>query len=157
MRFSFTMPTFRRLRLLRELDYRGTIGAVSGALDYSPSAVSQQLALLEREAGVPLLERVGRNVRLTATAQQLVGHTEALLARVEEAESDLAATSEQITGTLRVATIQSPGLYLLAPALRRLAREPPALRVEVSDAEPETTMPALALGTLDMVLGDDYP
>jgi DNA-binding transcriptional LysR family regulator len=151
------MLDLRRLRLLRELSARGTIGAVAEALSYSPSAVSQQLALLEREAGVPLLERVGRNVRLTAAAQTLVGHTEALLARVEAAEADLAATAEQITGTLRVATIQSPGLYLLAPALQRLAREHPALRVEVSDAEPETTLPALALGTLDMVLGDDYP
>src|SRR4051794_7206986 len=63
----------------------------------------------------------------------------------------------RITGTLRVATIQSPGLYLLAPALQRLAAAHPALRVEVSDAEPETTMPALALGTLDLVIADEYP
>jgi DNA-binding transcriptional LysR family regulator len=130
---------------------------VAEALSYSPSAVSQQLAQLEREAGVPLLERAGRNVRLTAAAQTLVGHTEALLARLEEAEADLEATAEQITGTLRVATIQSAGLYLLAPALQRLSREHPALRVEVFDAEPEDTMPSLALGTLDLVLGDEYP
>jgi DNA-binding transcriptional LysR family regulator len=153
----FTMLELKRLRLLRELNARGTIGAVALALDYSPSAVSQQLALLEREAGVPLLERVGRNVRLTAAAQQLVHHTDALLARMEEAESDLQATAEQITGTLRVAAIQSAGLYLLAPALRALAREHPALRVEVTDAEPETSLPSLALGTLDMVLADQYP
>src|SRR3954462_12740499 len=151
------MLDLRRLRLLRELSARGTIGAVADALSYSPSAVSQQLAQLEREAGVPLLERAGRNVRLTAAAQTLVGHTEALLARVEEAEADLEATAEQITGTLRVATIQSAGLYLLAPSLRRLSEAHPALRVEVTDAEPETTMPALALGTLDLVLGDQYP
>jgi DNA-binding transcriptional LysR family regulator len=155
--FCFTMLDLRRLRLLRELSARGTIGAVAEALSYSPSAVSQQLAQLEREAGVPLLERAGRNVRLTAAAQTLVGHTEALLARVEEAEADLAATAEQITGTLRVATIQSAGLYLLAPALQRLSAEHPALRVEVSDAEPEDTMPSLALGTLDLVLADEYP
>ena len=151
------MLDLKRLRLLRELAARGTIGAVAEALSYSPSAVSQQLALLEREAGVPLLERVGRNVRLTAAAQTLVTHTDALLARVEEAEADLAATAEQITGTLRVAAIQSAGLYLLAPALRRLSAEHPALRVEVTDAEPETSMPALALGSLDLVLGDEYP
>jgi DNA-binding transcriptional LysR family regulator len=153
----FTMLDLRRLRLLRELNARGTIGAVAEALSYSPSAVSQQLALLEREAGVPLLERAGRNVRLTAAAQRLVVHTDALLARLEEAEADLEATAEQITGTVRVAAIQSAGLYLLAPALRLLAAEHPALRVEVTDAEPETTMPALALGTLDLVLGDEYP
>ena len=72
MRFYFTMLDLKRLRLLRELNHRGTIGAVASELAYSPSAVSQQLALLEKEAGVPLLERVGRNVRLTAAAQTLV-------------------------------------------------------------------------------------
>ncbi len=157
MQFFFTMLDLKRLRLLRELNARGTIGAVASALSYSPSAVSQQLALLEREAGVPLLERVGRNVRLTAAAQTLVTHTDALLERMEEAEADLEATAEQITGTVRVAAIQSAGLYLLAPALRRLAERHPALRVEVTDAEPEASMPALALGTLDLVLADEYP
>ena len=151
------MLDLRRLRLLRELSARGTIGAVAEALSYSPSAVSQQLAQLEREAGVPLLERAGRNVRLTAAAQTLVGHTDAMLARMEEAEADLEATAEQLTGTLRVATIQSAGLYLLAPALQRLSAEHPALRVEAADAEPEDSMPALALGSLDLVLGDEYP
>jgi DNA-binding transcriptional LysR family regulator len=151
------MLDLRRLRLLRELAARGTIGAVAEALSYSPSAVSQQLAQLEKEAGVRLLERAGRNVRLTAAAQTLVTHTDALLARIEEAEADLAATAEQVTGTVRVATFQSAGLYLLAPALRRLAAQHPALRVEVADAEPETTLPSLALGALDLVLGDEYP
>jgi DNA-binding transcriptional LysR family regulator len=151
------MLDVRRLRLLRELSARGTIGAVAEALSYSPSAVSQQLAQLEREAGVPLLERAGRNVRLTAAAQTLVGHTDALLSRLEAAEADLEAAAERITGTLRVAAIQSAALYLLAPALRRLSAAHPALRVEVSDLEPEESMPALALGSLDLVLGDEYP
>src|SRR3954462_14675127 len=151
------MLDLRRLRLLRELSARGTIGAVAEALSYSPSAVSQQLALLEREAGVPLLERAGRNVRLTAAGHILVGHADALLARMEEAEAELAATSELITGTVRVAAIQSAGLYLLAPAMRRLSALHPALRVEMTDAEPEASLPALALGSLDLVLADQYP
>lgn len=151
------MLDLRRLRLLRELASRGTIGAVAEALAYSPSAVSQQLAQLEKEAGVKLLERAGRNVRLTPAGQTLVTHAEALLARVEEAEADLAATASQVTGTVSVATFQSAGLYLLAPALKRLAAEHPALRVEVHDAEPEATLPSLALGALDLVLGDEYP
>src|ERR1700742_1770137 len=151
------MLDLRRLRLLRELAARGTIGAVAESLSYSPSAVSQQLAQLEKEAGVPLLERFGRNVRLTAAAQTLVGHADVLLARVELAEADLQAASEQVTGTVRVAAIQSAGLYLLAPALRTLATRHPKLRVEVTDAEPETSLPALALGSLDLVLGDQYP
>src|SRR3954447_2885609 len=151
------MLDLRRLRLLRELAARGTIGAVASSLSYSPSAVSQQLAQLEREAGVPLLERVGRNVRLTAAAQALVTHADALFARMEEAEAELEATAELLTGTLRVAAIQSAGLYLLAPSLRRLSAEHPALRVEMTDAEPEASLPALALGSLDLVLADQYP
>ena len=151
------MLDLKRLRLLRELAPAGRSARSPTSLSYSPSAVSQQLALLEKEAGVPLLERVGRNVRLTAAAQTLVGHADALLERIEEAEAELEATAELITGTVRVAAIQSAGLYLLAPALRRLAAVHPALRVEVTDAEPETSMPALALGSLDLVLGDQYP
>lgn len=151
------MLDLKRLRLLRELATRETIGAVASALDYSPSAVSQQLAQLEKEAGVPLLERVGRNVRLTAAGQTLVSHTDVILAHVEEAEADLQATAELITGTVRVSAIQSAGLYLLAPAVRRLKKEHPALRVEVTDDEPEASMPALALGSLDLVVADQYP
>src|SRR4051794_10097926 len=151
------MLDLRRLRLLRELAHRETIGAVAEALSYSPSAVSQQLAQLEKEAGVKLLERAGRNVRLTAAAQTLVTHADALLARVEEAEADLAATAGQVTGTVRIATFQSAGLFLLAPALERLSLLHPALRAEVEDAESETTLPSLALGALDLVLGDEYP
>src|ERR1700749_4423668 len=130
------MLDMRRLRLLRELSARGTSGAAPEPLSYSPSAVSQQLAQLEREAGVPLLERVGRNVRLTAAARTLVGHTDALLARLGGGGADLQATAEQITGTLRVAAIQSAGLYLLAPALKRLRAEDPALRVGMSALAP---------------------
>jgi DNA-binding transcriptional LysR family regulator len=151
------MLDLRRLRLLRELSARGTIGAVAEALSYSPSAVSQQLAALEKEAGVKLLEKSGRNVRLTAEAQTLAGHADALLARVEEAESELRAMTGQVTGTVRIATFQSAGLFLLAPALKRLTAAHPALRAEVEDAEAETTLPSLALGALDLVLGDDYP
>ena len=157
MQFSFTMLDLRASACCASSTHRGTIGAVAAALAYSPSAVSQQLALLEKEAGVPLLERVGRNVRLTAAAQTLVGHADALLARVEEAEADLAATAELITGTCAWRRSSPPGSTCSRPALRRLSAAHPALRVEVTDAEPETTMPALALGSLDLVLGDEYP
>ena len=74
---------------------------------------------------MPLFERVGRNLRLTAAAQQLVLHADVILAHVEEAEADLQATADLITGTVRVAAIQSAGLYLLAPALRKLAQRAP--------------------------------
>ena len=73
------MLDLRRLRLLRELHERGTVAAVADALQFTPSAVSQQLAVLEREAGVPLLEKAGRGLRLTDPALVLVAHAEALL------------------------------------------------------------------------------
>ncbi len=77
----------RRLRLLRELAERGTLGAVAAALGYTPSAVSQQLAALEREAGTPLLERTGRRVVLTGAGQVLARHAETVLAALDEAPS----------------------------------------------------------------------
>src|SRR3954468_5043096 len=85
------MLDLKRLRFLRELDERGTIAAVADALQFTPSAVSQQLALLERETGVKLLERAGRGVRLTDPALVLVQHARTLLEEAGRAEAGLAA------------------------------------------------------------------
>ena len=80
-----------RLRLLKEFAERGTIVAAAAALGYTPSAVSQQLAALEREAGVALLDRTARAAELTDAGRRLAAHAERILAMIEEAESDLAA------------------------------------------------------------------
>src|SRR5215218_1706353 len=116
------MLDLRRLRLLHELHERGTIAAVADALQFTPSAVSQQLAVLEREAGVPLLERAGRGVRLTDSALALVEHAGALLERAALAEADLAAAAGTVTGQARVAGFQSVMLTLAIPAIEALAR-----------------------------------
>jgi DNA-binding transcriptional LysR family regulator len=150
------MLDLRRLRLLHELHARGTIAAVADALRFTPSAVSQQLAVLEREAGVPLLERAGRGVRLTDAALVLVRHAEALLERADRAEAELAAAAGAVVGRVRIATFQSVALGLVAPLMRDLAREAPGLRCELVDAEPEDSLPALALGDLDLVFGDEW-
>src|ERR671932_758495 len=92
------MLDLRRLRLLHELRERGTIAAVADALRFTPSAVSQQLAVLERVAGVPLLERAGRGVRLTDAALVLVRHAEDLLERADRAEAALAAAAGAVAG-----------------------------------------------------------
>src|SRR3954463_6363568 len=97
------MLDLRRLRLLRELEERGTIAAVADALQFTPSAVSQQLAMLEREAGVKLLEKSGRGVRLTDAALTLVEHADALLHRAAIAEADLAAAAHTVSGRARIA------------------------------------------------------
>src|SRR5215216_912092 len=139
------MLELRRLRLLRELHERGTVAAVAEALQFTPSAVSQQLAMLEREAGVRLLERAGRGVRLTDAALVLVEHAEALLERAALAEADLAAAAGTVAGRARIAGFQSVALRLAMPAMAALA-----------EAEPETALPALAIGDVDLVLGDEW-
>src|SRR5829696_5050155 len=150
------MLELRRLRLLRELSERGTIAAVADALQFTPSAVSQQLAILEREVGVPLLERAGRGVRLTDPALLLVEHADALLERAALAEADLAAAAGTVTGRGRIAGFQSVSLRLALPAMEALARDAPRLRCELIEAEPEQALPALELGDVDLVVGDEW-
>ena len=97
------MLDLRRLRLLHELHRLGTVSAVADALSYSPSTVSQQLRVLEREAGTPLFEPAGRRVRLTDAAIVLAEHAERLLAGAERAEADLAAAAAgAVEGVVRV-------------------------------------------------------
>ena len=151
------MLDLRRLRLLRELARRGTITAVAEALSYSPSAVSQQLAVLEKEAGVRLLEPAGRRVRLTPQGDLLVAHTQVLLEEMERAEAALAQSLNETVGTLRVAAFQTAVLALVPHALSQLARQHPSLRVEVTELEPEVALPALVAGEFDLVLGEEYP
>jgi DNA-binding transcriptional LysR family regulator len=150
------MLDLRRLVLLRELDARGTIAAVAQALSYSPSAVSQQLSQLEHEAGVELLERVGRNVRLTEAALLLVDHTEALLARMERAEAEIARAGAEPRGIVRVAAFQTVAVALLPRALSRLARDHPLLSVEYLEAEAEEALPLVVRGALDLAIGEEY-
>jgi DNA-binding transcriptional LysR family regulator len=150
------MLDLRRLRLLRELHARGTIAAVADALQYTPSAVSQQLAVLERETGRTLLTRAGRGVRLTDDALVLVGHAEVLLRQAELAEADLAAAAGEPVGRARVASFQSMAMRVAIPAIGTLAQAAPGLRCELVEAEPEQSLPALALGDLDLVLADEW-
>jgi DNA-binding transcriptional LysR family regulator len=150
------MLDLRRLRLLRELHERGTIAAVADALRYTPSAVSQQLAMLERETGVTLLERAGRGVRLTDPALVLVDHAEALLDEAARAEAGLAAAVGTVTGRARIASFQSAALRLAIPAMAELAREAPDLRCELVEGEPEDSLAAVALGDVDLLIGDEW-
>lgn len=151
------MLDLHRLRLLRELHHRGTLAAVAQALSYSPSAISQQLAQLEAEAGVTLLERVGRGVRLTPQAEILVHHTEALLERLERAEADLAASLTVVSGTLRLASFQTATQALIPHTATLLAERHPALRLEVREADPGVSLPALAARDYDLVISEEYP
>lgn len=151
------MLDLHRLRLLRELKRRGTITAVAEALSFSPSAVSQQLATLERETGVPLLEPAGRRVRLTAHAELLVSHADVLLEEMERAEAALARSVDETAGTLKVAAFQTAVMALVPRVLTRLQDEHPQLRVEVTELEPEVAVPAMVAGEFDLVMAEEYP
>ncbi|WP_017589384.1 LysR family transcriptional regulator [Nocardiopsis ganjiahuensis] len=116
------MLDLRRLQLLREFSARGTIAATANALGYTPSAVSQQLATLERETGVALLDRSPRGAELTDAGQLLVNQAEEILALVEAAESVLAEQSDIALGVVTVTAFPTAAVAfapLLAPPLRR--------------------------------------
>jgi DNA-binding transcriptional LysR family regulator len=150
------MYDVRRLRLLRELAARGTVTAVAQALAYTPSAVSQQLAQLERDAGVALLERAGRGVRLTEAGRRLAAHADAIMARMAAAEADLAGLSGQASGRLRVACFQTAAGALVLPALTTLLERHPAVVPELVDIEAEEALPLLRLGEFDLVVAEEY-
>lgn len=151
------MLDLRRLALLRELHHRGTIAAVAAALSYSSSSVSQQLSQLEREVGVPLLVKSGRRVRLTPAAATLVLHTGEVLERMEALEDALAATGDTVAGTVRLAVFQSAALGIVPQALTLFANEYPALRVEITQREPESALAAVWAREFDLVIAEQYP
>lgn len=150
------MRDVRRLRLLLELERRGSIAAVAEALHYSPSGVSQQLSQLETEAGVPLLERVGRRVRLTDAGQLLAGHAYEIVVRLERAQAELAAFDDQPSGKLRIACFQTVALTLVPAVIDRLGHYP-GLRIEFAQVEPEEALPALLARDFDLIVGEEYP
>lgn len=151
------MLDVRRLRLLRELKLRGTLAGVAQALHQSPSSVSQQLALLEKEVGVELLRKVGRRVQLTPQAEILVDHTAAILERMELAESDLSASLKEATGHVRLAVFQSVALALMPSTLSDLSAGHPRLRVSMSQQEPGAALYETWARDFDLVVAEQYP
>lgn len=156
------MLDLRRLSLLREVHRRGTLHAVARALAYSPSTISQQLAQLEVEAGVPLLERSGRRVQLTPQGELLVEGAGRLLDEMERLESALGASlaateGEPLRGTVRLAVFQSAALGVVPRALSLLEAEHPSLRVEVTQREPESALDEVWAREFDLVIAEQYP
>src|SRR5262249_31781040 len=147
----------RRLRLLRELQRLGTVSAVAEALSYSPSTVSQQLKVLEREAGTTLFEPAGRRGRLTDAALLLARHAQGLLASAERAEADLAAAATgAVAGVVRVGSFQTASLRLLMPAMNALRETYPGVHVRLVEAEPEPALEGLRSHQLDLVVADEW-
>ena len=151
------MLELRRMRLLRELQLRGTIAGVAEALSLTPSAVSQQLSTLEREVGVPLLRRAGRRVALTPQGELLAQRADELLELLERAEREVADSVGQATGRVRLVMFQSATLALLPPLLRILETAQPLLRIEAVQHEPESALWKTFAGDFDLVVAEEYP
>lgn len=149
------MLEVRRLRLLVELQDRGTIAAVAQALHLSPSGVSQQLGQLERELRVPILERVGRGVRLTRAGRRLAERSRPLLDAIEFATVEARSRQQPMSGTVRLAAFQSAAMVLVPPALVRLAAHP-GLRAQLVQVEPEIAVAQLVAGEHDIVIAPEY-
>lgn len=148
--------SLRRLRMLRELHRRGTVTAVAATLHYSPSAVSQQLAQLEREVGVKLLERHGRRIRLTDLGVLLSEHAEDILGSVERATVALEGAQSGVTARLEAGVWASVASGLLPQALAALAVDHPGLEVRTTELAPEDTAEAVRDGSLDFSFVIDY-
>jgi DNA-binding transcriptional LysR family regulator len=150
------MLDVHRLRLLRDLAHQGTIAAVAQTHSYTPSAVSQQLAALQRQAGVALLERDGRRVSLTPAGLALVRQTEAVLAALEAADATLAAARTGLTGTVRIGAFPTAVRTILPAALVALGRKHPGLDLMVAELDPVAMPDGLRDGRLDVALLHDY-
>jgi DNA-binding transcriptional LysR family regulator len=150
------MLDVRRLRLLSELARRGTIAEVAKVVGYTPSAISQSLARLEREAGVALIERDGRRVHLTPAATALVVRANRVLAELDAAEADLAAAHEAVQGEIAIGAFPSAAAAIVAPAIAELSRRHPALACAIREHEPEDGIPLLRSGELDLLVSESY-
>src|SRR5438445_7043970 len=146
------MLSTSRLKILKEVAYRGSFSAAAHALSYTQSAVSQQIAALEAEIGMALLERHPRGVSLTAAGQTLVGHADGILARLDAAEAALAAIAGLRGGRLRMASFPTAGATLMPLAIATFRASYPDVELTLAEGEPEEILPRLRAGELDLAL-----
>ncbi|MFI7588220.1 LysR family transcriptional regulator [Spongisporangium articulatum] len=146
----------RRLRVLREVERRGTVSAAAETLHLTPSAVSQQVAGLARELGVPLLERNGRRVRLTGQARVLLEHADVVQEQLRRARADLAAFADGEVGQVRIGSLSTGISAVVAPALTRLRETRPGLQLQVSESEPPESFERLDRGEFDLIVSCDH-
>jgi DNA-binding transcriptional LysR family regulator len=149
------MLDLHRLRLLQEFAARGSIAKTAAVLGYTPSAVSQQLAALEREAGTALLDRSARRAELTDAGRRLAGHAERILAMVEEAETDLSAEAQEPAGRV-VATAFASAAVAFAPALARSLRTHPKLTLVLRQSAAREGLRQVRSGEVDVAIVDDW-
>jgi len=147
----------RRLRLLRDLAVYGTVAATAEALHLTGPAVSQQLATLEKEAGVPLLEKQGRTLRLTSAGRLVVEHAEVILGGLAAAEADLKALRAGGRGTVRIVAFASAARGLLPAVWRRRAERPDdRIELRLTEMEPAAAVTALRQRDADIAIVHAY-
>ena len=152
------MYDLRQLRVLREVAARGSFSAAAEALDYTQSAVSKQIAALERDAGVPLVERaVRRPLRLTPSGAALAAHAEVVLGRLAAARAELEAIAGLRAGELRLATFASAGPSIVVPAVAAFHAAHPQVRLTLLEAAPPESVAMLRAGELDVAVIHHYP
>jgi DNA-binding transcriptional LysR family regulator len=151
------MLDVRRLRVLQEVIGRGSFSAAAESLHLSQSAVSQQIAVLEREAGIPLLERTSAGPKLTAAGEALMEHSDAVICRLEEAERELAEIAGLEGGRLRLASFPTASATLMTRALSEFRKRFPKVELHFCEDEPEDSFPALKRGDFDLAVVFDYP
>jgi DNA-binding transcriptional LysR family regulator len=145
-----------RLRVLHAVAGHGSLAAAAQALHLTPSAVSQQMAKLEREAGCTLAERQGRRLRLTDEGRVLAAHADRILAAVAEASADLDERRGRVLGTVTVGAFPTAARGLLPTVLRLCGAEYPDLRIHLREAEPYQSMGQVAAGDLDLAVVQDW-
>src|SRR3954451_9872762 len=146
------MLDVRRLRVLREVAARGSFSAAAESLTYTQSAVSQQIAALEREAGTKLVDRSARGVRLTDAGRALVDHADVILARLADAETELEAMAGLRGGRLRLASFPTAGASVMPVAISRFRERHPGVELSMDLAEPDEYLPRLRAGEWDIAV-----
>lgn len=145
------------LRTLVEFAERGTVAATAQALGYTPSAVSQQLATLTKQAGVPLARRVGRGLVLTPAGAALAESSLDVLDALERARATVSAHAPHVTGTVHLAIFQSAALALLPATLGALQQSAPHVRLRMTQVEPEAALRDTWSRDFDVVVAEEYP
>lgn len=149
--------SLRRLRTLREVARQGGVNAAAGALHFSPSAVSQQLEALSVEVGAPVLERVGRGVRLSEVGRVLAEHAEVLLTAERRACAAVEGARQSLSGRLTVGVFAAAGAALLPAVIDDLAARHPGITLDSTEAESDDVVSDVRHGHLDLALLLDYP
>ena len=149
------MLDVRRLKVLREVARHGSFSAAASALGYTQPAISRQIATLEAEAATVLVCREPHGIRLTDAGRALVEHTEAIMARLEDAEAELRAIAGLQAGRVRLATFASAAATIVPLAIARFRDEHPGVELGVQMGEAEEALPGLKAGELDIVLSND--